>query len=633
MAKLIPTGKIDKYGVAEAQGRRDKQQEIAKGFANSPQNVWTKSAGNWANKKAKWAQTNLTNREGYQQNQTDFASWKNLDNYFNDTAGAFIGQGGSRKNKFGKKDVDYLTKVGVNQDVINAHVGGLDKSQVHQNYWNNDAAAHLHKDGWDSGHFFNKSDRQYVKDNNMDLLEQINAYGKRRSSVKGGTSHLDNESTKALQDAGQYQDYMKQFAQGHTKEAGINSYNREGSKNFIGADIRYLQSQGYSNEDITKFFASQKKNDKGEGKGVNHWAASWMNRNGMVDTYENYTAPPTPQSDAKERAQAQLAQSGKTVNNNQNNSVNESFNKSLSTTINNNQDKSVNDSNNRRLTTNNNQNNSVNDSNNRRLTTNNNQNNSVRDSNNRTTNNNQNNSVRDSNNSQRTMYDNRNQSVTDSNNSSSSLNYSPTSSRTTSNSNNSESAVNYDSTTTSNSNNRTQTNQQQNLLTANSNNVTDSGNFTPTINTDIKSGKTGNMTNTIGDNNDLTGTSFGNDNSVTITGGSDGAMDNMLALGAYHALNNNQFKRSQGELNGTGRSAQQLKMMDDRIGAKDTAKNAYNMAGMYQQYFNDSSKAMQASWAGDIFNFNAPSWMQGSTPSNPTDDTKNIFKNGMMQFS
>ena len=615
MAKLIPTGKIDKYGVAEAQGRRDKQLEIAKGFANSPQNVWTKSAGNWANNKAKWAQTNLTNREGYQQNQTDFSSWKNLDNYFNDTAGAFIGQGGSRKNKFGKKDVDYLTKVGVNQDVINAHVGGLDKSQVHQNYWNNDAAAHLHKDGWDSGHFFNASDRKYVKDNNMDLLEQINAYGKRRSSVKGGTSHLDAQSAKALKDAGQYQDYMKQFAQGHTKEAGINSYNREGSKHIIGADIRYMQSQGYSNEEITNWMASQKKNDKGEGKGVNHWAASWLNRNGMVDTYENYTAPPTPQSDAKERAQAQLAQSGKTVNNNQNNSVNDSFNKSSSTT------------------TNNNQNNSVNDSNNRRLTTNNNQDQSVRDSNNRTTNNNQNNSVRDSNNSQRTMYDNRNQSVTDSNNSSSSLNYSPTSSRTTSNSNNSESAVNYDSTTTSNSNNRTQTNQQQNLLTANSNNVTDSGNFTPTINTDIKSGKTGNMTNTIGDYNDLTGTSFGNDNSVTITGGSDGAMDNMLALGAYHALNNNQFKRSQGELNGTGRSAQQLKMMDDRIGAKDTAKNAYNMAGMYQQYFNDSSKAMQASWAGDIFNFNAPSWMQGSTPSNPTDDTKNIFKNGMMQFS
>jgi hypothetical protein len=77
----------------------------------------------------------------------------------------------------------------------------------------------------------------------------------------------------------------------------------------------------------------------------------------------------------------------------------------------------------------------------------------------------------------------------------------------------------------------------------------------------------------------------------------------------------------------------QIKQMNDSIGAQDTAKNAYNMAGMYQQYFNDSSKAMQGSWAGDIFDFNAPPWMQGSTPANPKDDTKNIFKNGMMQFS
>jgi hypothetical protein len=563
MAKVVPVGKFDNYGVNEAKGRKAKQLEIAKGFASSPQNVWTKSAGNRATQKANWAQTNLTNREGYQQNQTDFASWDNLDNYFNDTSGAFNQQGGSRKNKFGKKDVDYLTKVGVNQDVINKHVSGLDKGGIHQNYWNNDAAKHLHKDGWDSGAHFNHSDRKYVKDNNMNLLDQINAYGKSRSSTKGGTSHLDNASRKALQEAGQYQDYMSQFAQGHTKEAGINSYNREGSKNIIGADIRYLESQGYSNQDITNWMASQKKNDKGEGKGVNHWAASWMNKSGMVDTYENYQAPSTPKSDAKERAQNHLANGGKTVNNNQNNSVNDSFNKSSTSQVNNNQ----------------------------------------------------------------------NNSQTDSNNSSSSLIYSPTSTNTTSNSNNSASAVQYDATSTSNSNNRTQTNQQQNLLTSNSNNVTDSGNLSATMNSDIKSGKTGNMTFDLGDNNDVMGSALGNDNSVTITGGSGGGMDNMLGLAAYQALNNNQFARSKQELNGTGRSAMQIKQMNDSIGADDTAKNAYNMAGMYQQFFNDSSKAMQGSWAGDIFNFNAPEWMQGSKPSNPKDDTKNIFENGMMQFS
>jgi len=610
MAKPVPVGKFDNYGVNEAKGRKAKQLEIAEGFASSPQNVWTRSAGNHAKKQANWAQTNLTNREGYQQNQTDFASWENLDNYFNDTAGAFKQQGGSRKNKFGKKDVEYLTKVGVNQDVINSHVSGLDKSGIHQNYWNNDAAKHLHTDGWDSGAHFNNSDRKYVKDNNMNLVDQINAYGARRSSKKGGTSHLDNASKKALQEAGQYQDYMSQFAQGHTKEAGINSYNREGSKNIIGADIRYLESQGYSNKDITNWMASQKKNDKGEGKGVNHWAASWMNKQGMVDTYENYQAPSTPQSDAKERAQNQLAKGGKTVNNNQsygasdyNNSINDSYNKSSSQV--------AKDSYNRQLTntTNNNQNKSVNDSNNRQLTN--------------TTNNNQ----------DQRRYDQRDQSVQDSNNSSSSLNYSPTSTNTTSNSNNSASAVKYDATSTSNSNNRTQTNQQQNLLTSNSNNVTDSGNLSATMNSDIKSGKTGNMTFNLGDNNDVMGSALGNDNSVTITGGTSGGMDNMLGLAAYQALNNNQFARSSQGLNGTGRSAMQIKQMNDSIGAQDTAKNAYNMAGMYQQYFNDSSKAMQGSWAGDIFDFNAPEWMQGSTPSNPKDDTKNIFKNGMMQFS
>ncbi len=580
MSKLVPVGKFDNYGVNEAKDRKAKQLEIAKGFASSPQNVWTKSSGNRAKQQANWAQTNLTNREGYQQNQTDFASWDNLDNYFNDTAGAFNSQGGSRKNKFGKQDVDYLTKVGVNQDVINTHVGGLDKDAIHQNYWNNDAAKHLHADGWDAGAHFGASDRKYVKDNDMDLLEQINKYGKARSSIKGGTSHLDNESARALRDSGQYQDYMSQFAQGHTKEAGINSYNREGN-DIIGADIVYLESQGYSNKDITNWMASQKKNDKGEGKGVNHWAANWINRQGMVDTYENYQAPPTPQSNAKERAQNHLAAGG-SVNNNQNNSVNDSFNTSSSSQVNNNQNNSVNDSMNSQSTTNNNQNNSVNDS----------------------------------------------------NNSSSSLNYTPTSSNTTSNSNNSASTVNYDAQSTSNSNNRTQTNQQQNLLTSNSNNVTDSGNLSQTMNSDIKSGKTdSDMTFNLGNDNTVMGSSLGNDNSVTITGGSGGGMDNMMGLAAYQALNNNQFARSRQELNGTGRSAMSLRQMDDSIGAKDTAKNAYNMAGMYQQYFNDSSKAMQGSWAGDIFNFNAPSWMQGSTPSNPKDDTKNIFKNGMMQFS
>lgn len=607
MAKLVPVGKFDNYGVNEAKARKAKQLEIAKGFASSPQNVYTRSAGNRAKKQANWAQTNLTNREGYQQNQTDFASWNNLDNYFNDTAGAFGQQGGSRKNKFGKDDVDYLSKVGVNQDVINKHLGGLDKTQIHQNYWNNDAAKHLHADGWDSGTFFDASDRNYVKDNDMDLLEQINKYGKARSSIKGGTSHLDNESRKALQEAGQYQDYMSQFAQGHTKDAGINSYNREGSKQIIGADIRYLESQGYSNQDITNWMASQKKNDKGEGKGVNHWAAKWMNRQGMVDTYENYQAPSTPQSDAKERAQNQLAKGGKTVNNNQNNSVNDSFNSSSSSQVNNNQNNSLTNSNNREQTINNNQNNSITDSNNKQKTINNNQ--------------------------DQRRFDQRDQSVTDSNNSSSSLNYTPSSTNTTSNSNNSASAVNYDATSTSNSNNRTQTNQQQNLLTSNSNNVTDSGNLSQTLNSDIKSGKTGDMTNTIGNDNLMYGSSIGNDNSVTITGGSGGGMDNMMGLAAYQALNNNQFTRSRQGLNGTGRSAMQIAQMNDQIGAKDTAKNAYNMAGMYQQYFNDSSKAMQGSWAGDIFEFNAPSWMQGSTPSNPKDDTKNIFENGMMQFS
>ena len=183
------------------------------------------------------------------------------------------------------------------------------------------------------------------------------------------------------------------------------------------------------------------------------------------------------------------------------------------------------------------------------------------------------------------------------------------------------------------SNNKTQTNQQQKLLKSNSNNITDSGNLSQTMNSAIQSGKNGDMTFSVGDNNNVMGSSFGNDNSVTITGGSGDGMDNMMGLAAYHALNNNQFAKSQGELNGTGRSAMQIKQMNDSIGANDLAKNAYNMAGQYQQYFNDSSKAMQGSWAGDIFNYNAPEWKQGSTPSNPKDDTKNIFEKGMKQFS
>ena len=69
------------------------------------------------------------------------------------------------------------------------------------------------------------------------------------------------------------------------------------------------------------------------------------------------------------------------------------------------------------------------------------------------------------------------------------------------------------------------------------------------------------MTTSIGDNNQFgAGSSIGNDYSVTIgsnSAGNDnrGGLSNMQGAAAYSALNNNQFHRSQSQLNGFGRAA------------------------------------------------------------------------------
>ena len=143
-------------------------------------------------------------------------------------------------------------------------------------------------------------------------------------------------------------------------------------------------------------------------------------------------------------------------------------------------------------------------------------------------------------------------------------------------------------------------------------------------------GKQGDMTTSIGDNNQFgAGSSIGNDYSVTIgsnSAGNDnrGGLSNMQGAAAYSALNNNQFHRSQSQLNGFGRAAGATEEAEKSVGSKPRVANLYNLTGMDQNYWNNKAKAQQGFYLGDIFKQSAPNWVQPPSPSKPEDKTESI---------
>jgi hypothetical protein len=297
-------GTNDLYGVQEAERRKQAFADKSKSFADmEQQNIYTQNQAKYQKKRSDWANTNSVVRQGYEQNDFDFAGAKDLSGYFNDAAGAY--HGGKRKGSFGQKDYDYLKKMGAQDDVIANYIGSLEGKNIHENFRNNDLAKHVHADGFAAGAHFNKHDRDYITKNNLSLVDEALKYGKSRGE-KGAHGHADKATIDALREAGKLQEYDSYFARGHDKEKGISSY-QQGKHGFNHSDIAYLERQGYSKEDITNHMASLRDGkDGGKGVSMNVHASNWLHKNNMLDTYSNWKAPNEAASEAKDRAQEHI---------------------------------------------------------------------------------------------------------------------------------------------------------------------------------------------------------------------------------------------------------------------------------------------------------------------------------------
>lgn len=182
------------------------------------------------------------------------------------------------------------------------------------------------------------------------------------------------------------------------------------------------------------------------------------------------------------------------------------------------------------------------------------------------------------------------------------------------------------------------------------NSVNDSYNTNDSFNTDIadsfntdqsyavggdlnqRIGKQGDMNTSIGDYNQFgAGSSVGNDYSVTIGSANAGngsqrgsGLQNMMGAAAYSALNNNQFARSQSQMNGYGRSTGATQEAEKATGSTRRVGALYNLTGMDQNYWNQKSRAQQGFYLGDIFNQQAPNWVMPPAPKKPEDKTEDI---------
>lgn len=283
--KNFGLGTDDKFGVKEAQHRNTLHIDRAKQFQQAEQqNVWTEQANKRHMEQADWATKNKTYREGYTQNNTDFAGMKDLTGYYNDTAGALYNNGNGRGvNKFGTKDMQYVTKLGVNDDVLKSHIGGLGADRIGENLRNHDYATHLHKDGWSAGRIFNNSDKKYIEKNNLNMVDEIfkHAGTKNAAGNRYAYSNMGAFGYKALEDAGRLKEYDALYAKGYNKDAGIGSYNQ--GKRFVGQDVTYLKRQGYSMREIAEHMGSMREGDNKVG--LNYWAANLLNKSGMMDYY------------------------------------------------------------------------------------------------------------------------------------------------------------------------------------------------------------------------------------------------------------------------------------------------------------------------------------------------------------
>jgi hypothetical protein len=114
-------------------------------------------------------------------------------------------------------------------------------------------------------------------------------------------------------------------------------------------------------------------------------------------------------------------------------------------------------------------------------------------------------------------------------------------------------------------------------------------------------------------NSTLNYSNVGNDYSVNIGGIGDG-FSNMQGAAAYTALNNNQYYRSNSEVNGLKRAAQASEQATGLVGAKDRAANLYNSMGYSQNYWRQKADAQQNFYLGDIYSQGAPDFVIPDPP-------------------
>ena len=185
----------DLYGVQAANRRKKEYEDKAREFAEmEEQNIYTQNQAKMWQGRANTANKRSTERQGYEQNNIDFANAKDLSGYFNG------------RKRFGQDDYNYLKKVGVQDDVIAKHVGGLEGKHIGENFRNNDLAKHVHADGFNSGAAFNKHDREYIEKNNLNLVDEALKHAKRRGE-NNKYGRADNKTLDALREAGKLEEY------------------------------------------------------------------------------------------------------------------------------------------------------------------------------------------------------------------------------------------------------------------------------------------------------------------------------------------------------------------------------------------------------------------------------------------
>ena len=164
-------------------------------------------------------------------------------------------------------------------------------------------------------------------------------------------------------------------------------------------------------------------------------------------------------------------------------------------------------------------------------------------------------------------------------------------------------------------------------------NTTTNTNNSENNNINQNAGNKEDWTTNVGNNNDIKYSNIGNDYSVNIGGIGDG-FSNMQGAAAYTALNNNQYQRSQTEVNGLKRAAQASEQATGLVGAKDRAANLYNSIGYSQNYWRQKADAQQNFYLGDIYSQGAPEFQLPESPSDPMDgdttqDTLKDFKKNL----